>query len=45
LILSTVPDKSLSTRMVWNIVARWGRWGGVGKLSPHDHGPSSLQAA
>ena len=29
-------DKSLSTRMVWNIVARWGKWGGVGKLSPHD---------
>lgn len=29
-------NKSLSTRMVWNIVARWGRWGGVGKLSPHD---------
>lgn len=29
-------DKPLSTRMVWNIVARWGQWGGVGKLSPHD---------
>jgi integrase/recombinase XerD len=29
-------DKPLSTRMVWNIVARWGKWGGVGKLSPHD---------
>lgn len=29
-------NKPLSTRMVWNIVARWGSWGGVGKLSPHD---------
>ena len=29
-------NKPLSTRMVWNIVARWGNWGGVGKLSPHD---------
>ena len=29
-------DKPISTRMVWNIVARWGKWGGVGKLSPHD---------
>ena len=29
-------DKPLSTRMVWNIVARWGNWSGVGKLSPHD---------
>jgi len=29
-------DKPLSTRMVWNILARWGRWGGVGKRSPHD---------
>lgn len=28
--------KPLSTRMVWNIVARWGNWGGVGKLAPHD---------
>jgi integrase len=22
--------------MVWNIVARLGTWGGVGKFSPHD---------
>jgi site-specific recombinase XerD len=29
-------DKPLSTRMVWNIVARWGEYGRVGKLSPHD---------
>jgi integrase len=29
-------SKSLSTRMAGNIVARWGNWGGVGKLSPHD---------
>jgi len=28
--------KPLSTRMVGHIVARWGNWGGVGKLSPHD---------
>jgi site-specific recombinase XerD len=31
-----VFDKSLSTRMVWNIVSRWAEYGGVGKLSPHD---------
>src|SRR5689334_12826070 len=29
-------DKPFSTRMVWNIVARRGNWGGVGKLSRHD---------
>ena len=29
-------DKPLSTRMVWNIVARWGDYCGIGKLSPHD---------
>jgi len=29
-------SKPLSTRMAGNIVARWGNWGGVGKLSPHD---------
>lgn len=29
-------DKPLSTRMVGHIVARWGEYGGVGKLSPHD---------
>jgi integrase len=28
--------KLLSTRMVWNTVARWGNWGGVGKLALHD---------
>lgn len=28
--------KPLSTRLVWNIVARWGKWGGVGKLAPQD---------
>jgi integrase/recombinase XerD len=31
-----VFDKPISTRMVWNIVARWADYGGVGKLSPHD---------
>jgi integrase/recombinase XerD len=29
-------DKPLSTRMVRNIVARWGDYTGIGKLSPHD---------
>lgn len=29
-------DKPLSPRMAGNIVARWGEYGGVGKLSPHD---------
>ena len=29
-------NKPLSIRMVWNIVVRWGNWGRVGKLSPHD---------
>jgi site-specific recombinase XerD len=29
-------DKPLSTRMAGNIVARWGEYCGVGKLSPHD---------
>jgi integrase/recombinase XerD len=29
-------DKALSTRMVRNIVARWGYYSGIGKLSPHD---------
>jgi integrase/recombinase XerD len=31
-----VFDKPLSTRMVWNIVAKWADYGGIGKLSPHD---------
>ena len=31
-----VFDKPLSTRMAFNIVARWADYGGVGKLSPHD---------
>jgi integrase/recombinase XerD len=29
-------NKALSTRMVWNIVSRWGEYTAVGKLSPHD---------
>lgn len=31
-----VFDKALSTRMVQNIVAKWGRFTGVGDISPHD---------
>ncbi len=31
-----VFDKGLSSRMAWNIVARWAAYGGIGKLSPHD---------
>ena len=31
-----VFDKPLSSRMAWNIVARWAEYGGLGKLSPHD---------
>jgi integrase/recombinase XerD len=31
-----VFDKGLSTRMVQNIVAKWGRFTGVGDVSPHD---------
>ena len=31
-----VFDKPISTTMVWYIVRRWGEYGGVGKLSPHD---------
>lgn len=31
-----VFDKALSVRAVWNIVARWANYSGVGKLSPHD---------
>ena len=29
-------DKPISTTMAWHIVRRWGEYGGVGKLSPHD---------
>ena len=29
-------NKSLSTTMVWYIVSKWGKFTGVGKLSPHD---------
>lgn len=31
-----VYDKPLTRVAVWKIVQRWGEWGGVGKLSPHD---------
>ena len=31
-----VFDKGLSSRMAWNIVARWAGYGGIGQLSPHD---------
>jgi len=31
-----VFDKAISTTMAWHIVRRWGEYGGVGKLSPHD---------
>jgi integrase/recombinase XerD len=31
-----VYDKPLSTTMVWYIVSKWGKFTGVGKLSPHD---------
>jgi integrase/recombinase XerD len=31
-----VFDKALSTRMVQKIVAKWGRFTGVGDVSPHD---------
>jgi len=29
-------DKGLLTTMAWHIVRRWGEYGGIGKLSPHD---------
>jgi Phage integrase family len=29
-------NTTLSTRMAWNIVRKWGEFTGVGKLSPHD---------
>jgi integrase/recombinase XerD len=31
-----VFSKSLTPRAVWNVVARWAEFAGVGKLSPHD---------
>src|SRR5436853_955383 len=31
-----VFNKPLSTTMAWMIVKRWGEYGGIGKLSPHD---------
>ena len=31
-----VFDKPLSATMAWHIVRKWGRFTGVGKLSPHD---------
>lgn len=29
-------NKSLSKQMAWNIVKKWGEFGGIGKISPHD---------
>ncbi len=29
-------DKPLSKQMAWNIVKKWGDFGGIGKISPHD---------
>ncbi|MGI8468370.1 MAG: tyrosine-type recombinase/integrase [Pyrinomonadaceae bacterium] len=29
-------SKPLSKQMAWNIVKRWGEYGGIGKVSPHD---------
>jgi integrase/recombinase XerD len=40
-----VFDKPLSTRMVWNIVSRWGEYTAVGKLSPHDLRRTSITRA
>lgn len=31
-----VFDKALSKQMAWNIVKKWGDFGGIGKISPHD---------
>lgn len=31
-----VFDKPLSKQMAWNIVKKWGDFGGIGKVSPHD---------
>jgi integrase len=37
--------KPLLTRMAWNIAARWGNWGGVGKLAPHDLRRTAIRRA
>lgn len=29
-------DKAISKQMAWNIVKKWGAFGGIGKISPHD---------
>lgn len=29
-------NKPLSKQMAWNIVRKWGEFGGIGKISPHD---------
>jgi integrase/recombinase XerD len=29
-------DKAISKQMAWNIVKKWGEFGGIGKISPHD---------
>lgn len=31
-----VFDKALTTAMAWQIVKKWGEFGGIGKVSPHD---------
>lgn len=31
-----VFDKALSTTMVWYITQKWGKFSGIGKVSPHD---------
>lgn len=31
-----VFDKALTTAMAWQIVRKWGEFGGIGKVSPHD---------
>lgn len=29
-------DKAISKQMAWNIIKKWGEYGGIGKISPHD---------
>jgi site-specific recombinase XerD len=29
-------NKALSKQMAWNIVKKWGEYGGIGKVAPHD---------
>lgn len=29
-------DKAISKQMAWHIVKKWGEFGGIGKISPHD---------